>query len=122
MVLQFQAVEPDGVVMDPVPPQLRFCETIAVPDGTSVAVGERAGCQYLVVALTGRSGSRWVCAPASDRAVACVRAGRASPWSVVRHSATGTLDLYRTRRDGSVGESVVLCSRLSERPMVLAAA
>ena len=78
--------------------------------------------QYLVLALAGRSGPCWVCAPASDRAVACVRGGRASPWSVVHHSLTGTVDIYRTLRDGSVRESVVLCDSLPLGRTVLAAA
>jgi hypothetical protein len=58
----------------------------------------------------------------SDRAVACVRSGLTSPWTVAHHSASGTVDIYRTARDGSVKESVVLCSQLPAGGTVLAAA
>ncbi|HEY3810772.1 MAG TPA: hypothetical protein VGL49_04995 [Acidimicrobiales bacterium] len=103
------------------PPPLRLRESIPLPQGSDVAVGVGAGGQYLVVPVAGRSGPCWVCAPASDRAVACVRTGETSPWTVLHHSATGTVDIYRTLRDGSVRESVVLCARLPLGRTVLAA-
>ncbi|HET9075752.1 MAG TPA: hypothetical protein VFN68_02380 [Acidimicrobiales bacterium] len=97
--------------MGSVPPQLRFEETIPVP-GADVSVGTGAGGTYLVIELAGHDGPCWVCAPASERAVECVRTGRASPWSVVHHSLTGTVDIYRTAADGSLHMSVALCARL----------
>jgi hypothetical protein len=108
--------------MGSVPPQLQLLEELPPHHGIDVSVGASAGCQYLVMAVAGRSGPCWVCAPASDRAVACVRSGQASPWTVVQHSATGTVDIYRTGRDGSVRESVVLCSKVPSGRTVLAAA
>jgi hypothetical protein len=108
--------------MEKVPPQLQLRESIPLADGTEVAVGHGTGGQYLVIRITGRGGACWVCAPASDRAVECVRSGFASPWSVVHHSATGTVDVYRSRLDGTVQESVVLCSALPVGRSVLAAA
>jgi hypothetical protein len=93
---------------------LLLAETIPVPDYGSVAVGMGVGLQYLVVEIDGISGPCWVCAPVSDRAVECVRAGMVSPWTVAHHSATGTVDVYRTRPDGSVQESVLLCAALPE--------
>jgi hypothetical protein len=108
--------------MGPVPPQLRLTETITNPNAPIVAVGEGVGGQYLVIGMSGRSGPCWLCAPASERAVACVRTGRASAWAVAHHSATGTVDIYRTLRDGSVKESVMLCSQLPIGRTVLAAA
>jgi hypothetical protein len=53
-----------------------------------------------------------MCAPVSDRAVECVRSGRASPWAVMHHSSTGTVEIYETRSDGTLDESVVLCTML----------
>lgn len=91
-------------------------------DGTSVAVGDGLGGPYLVVSVAGRSGPCWVCAPVSDVALSCVRTGRTSAWTVIHHSVTGTVDIYRTVLDGSVRESVVLCSRLPRGRAVLAAA
>jgi hypothetical protein len=108
--------------MGSVPPPLRLRETVQLADHTDVAVAEGAGGQFLVVAVAGRSGPCWVCAPASDRAVACVRSGRTSPWTVLHHSATGTVDIYRTLRDGTVRESVMLCAQLPLGRSVLAAA
>jgi hypothetical protein len=108
--------------MASVPPPLRYRETIVLADLTDVAVGEGPAGQYIVLCVAGRSGPCWICAPASDRAVACVRDGGASPWSVVHHSSTGTVDVYRTLRDGSVRESVILCSQLPDGRALLAAA
>jgi hypothetical protein len=106
--------------MGSVPPQLLLTEELPVPDHAAVAIG--AGGQYLVIEVTGRAGPCWVCAPVSDRALDCVRSGRTSPWTVVHHSATGTVDIYRTLLDGSVHESVMLCSALPVGRSVLAAA
>lgn len=97
--------------MGSVPPQLSLQETILVADA-DVAVGVGVGGTYLVVELPGHDGPCWVCAPASDRALDCVRSGHASPWTVLHHSLTGTVDIYRTAADGSLHLSVVLCSRL----------
>jgi hypothetical protein len=106
--------------MGSVPPQLFPTEQLSGPDHVAVAIG--AGGQYLVIEVTGRAGPCWVCAPVSDRALDCVRSGQTSPWTVIHHSATGTVDIYRTLLDGSVHESVVLCSALPVGRSVLAAA
>ena len=99
--------------MGSVPPQLCLREVIALPnDSDDTAVGVGAGGTYLVVELSGWSGPCWVCAPVTERAVDCVRTGRASPWTVVHHSTTGTVDVYRTGADGSLRCSTVLCSSL----------
>jgi len=108
--------------MEKVPPQLQLRELIPLAGGTDVAVGHGTGGQYLVMTLSGRCGECWVCAPATDRAVQCVRDGLASPWDVIHHSATGTVDVYRSRVDGTVLESVMLCSALPTGRGVLAAA
>ena len=111
----------DLLYMASVPPQLLLTEELPMPDQSAlVAIG--AGGQYLVIEVAGRSGPCWVCAPVSDRALDCVRSGRTSPWTVVHHSATGTVDIYRTLLDGSIHESVVLCSVLPVGRSVLAAA
>jgi hypothetical protein len=99
--------------MGSVPPQLSLQETISVPDGRNdAAVGIGVGGVYLVVELPGREGPCWVCAPATPRAIECVRCGRTAPWTVLHHSATGTVDVYRTAPDGSLHCSTVLCSSL----------
>lgn len=99
--------------MGSVPPQLSLQEVIPAPDDNDeAAVGVGVGGTYLVVELPGWAGPCWVCAPASERAVDCVRHGRTSPWTVLHHSATGTVDVYRTASDGSLHCSTVLCSSL----------
>jgi hypothetical protein len=108
--------------MEKVPGHLQLREVIELTDGTEAAVGHGVGGQYLVVAISGRGGTCWLCAPATDTAIDCVRSGRVSPWDVVHHSATGTVDIYRSRLDGTIAESVVLCSQLPTGRSVLAAA
>jgi hypothetical protein len=97
-------------------------ETLRIPEVGDVAVGIGVGGQYLVMEMTGRAGPCWVCAPVTDRALDCVRSGKATPWTVLHHSATGTVNIYRTLQDGSVRESVVLCAALPLGRSVLAAA
>ena len=108
--------------MEKVPGHLQLREVILLADGTEVAVGHGMGGQFLVIAVSESSGRCWVCAPATDAAIECVRAGRSSPWTVAHHSATGTVDLFRSGLDGTVAESVLLCSELRLGPKVLAAA
>jgi hypothetical protein len=103
----------DDSGMGSVPPQLTLRETIPVPcDSDEAAVGLGLGGTYLVVEIPGFAGPCWVCAPVTERAVDCVRSGRSSPWTVLHHSATGTVDVYRTAADGSLHLSTVLCSSL----------
>jgi hypothetical protein len=108
--------------MEKVPGHLQLRELIHRADGTEVAVGHGIGGQYLVIAVSGRSGACWVCAPATDAAIECVRAGRSSPWTVAHHSATGTVDVFRSHLDGTIAESVLLCSQFPLGRNVLAAA
>lgn len=99
--------------MGSVPPLLLLQEILPIPDDRDeAAVGTGVGGTYLVVELAGWAGPCWVCAPVSARAIDCVRTGRTSPWTVLHHSATGTVDVYRTALDGSLRCSTVLCSSL----------
>lgn len=107
--------------MGGVPPQLRHKETIPLPEFGPVSVGVGTGGKFLVIEMAGGAGPSWACAPVSDRALDCVKAGRTSPWTVMHHSTTGTVDIYRTEADGTVRESVVLCSALSESGSTAAA-
>ena len=109
-------------MLAPTPPQLRFLERLDAADGIGLSVGCDQEATYLIVSLTGRSGPCWICAPATERALACVKDHRSSPWAVVHHSATGTVTLFRTMLDGSVRDSMVLCADLPEGAGVLSAA
>ena len=104
------------------PPTLRLADRLPAADGIGLCVAfDRSG-SYLVVSLPGRSGPCWICAPASVRALECVRRHGASPWSVVHHSATGTVSVYRTLLDGTVRESTMRCADLPAGAAVLSAA
>jgi hypothetical protein len=108
--------------MGSVPPQLSLQESLAVPGHVDAAVGVGIGGTYLVIELPGFAGPCWVAAPVTERAIECIRAGRTSPWTVIHHSATGTVDVYRTSADGSMHCSTALCSSLPLAQPVRAAA
>lgn len=109
--------------MGTVPPHLRIKETLSCTDQyCGVAVGSGLGGDYLVVELPGWAGPCWVCAPVSGRAVDCVRQGRVSPWTVLHHSSTGTVEIFRTASDGSMYQSMVLCASLPHFPPARVAA
>ena len=109
--------------MGSVPPQLQLRETLSVPDQyDDVAVGTGVGGDYLVIEIPAHAGPCWVCAPVTERAIDCVRDGLTSPWTVLHHSRTGTVDVYRTSANGSIHASVVLCSQLPALPPARAAA
>ncbi len=57
---------------------------------------------------------RWLCAPASDRAIGCVASGRAMPADLLRHSATGTVEDITLGLGGQFIESLRLCSELGD--------
>ncbi len=98
-------------------------ESLPLSQGVDVTVGVGPGGQYLVVPVAGRSGPAG-CAPRCRIGPSiCVRSGRTSPWTVVHHSATGTVDIYRTlaRRLGARVRGA-LCSQLPLGRTVLAAA
>ena len=95
-----------------VPPHLHLREVLDLPD-VAAAAADDGEVTYLVVSLTTATGRSWMCAPASPRAIDCVRTRRASAWTVMHHSATGTVQIWRTGADGALVESVVLCAHLS---------
>lgn len=55
----------------------------------------------------------WVCAPASDRAVDSVAAGRASVVDVLKHSLTGWVEVVRVVDGHSVPDQRVSCAELA---------
>lgn len=103
------------------PPSFRVRESMVV-GGVAASVAEEHGSDYLVVRVPGRAGPCWVCAPATERAIDAVRSGRTSPWSVLHHSATGTVDIFRSMLDGTVRGSTVLCANLPSGDGLISAA
>ena len=120
--LQEKRVTADDQNMGSVPPQLALQESLAVTGDDDAAVGLGVGGTYIVIELPGFAGPCWVAAPVTERAIECIRAGRTSPWTVIHHSATGTVDIYRTAADGSLRCSTALCSSLPLSQPVRAAA
>ena len=60
---------------------------------------DRAGGTWLIVQIGGEPDqAAWLCAPTSKRAAQAVSQGRCSPLDVVRHSATGTVELVAFAR------------------------
>ncbi|HLI23372.1 MAG TPA: hypothetical protein VKU91_00330 [Acidimicrobiales bacterium] len=94
------------------PPFLHLREVLALP-GVAVAAGDDGDRTYLVVCASDPGGEYWICAPATERAIDCVRAGQTSPWSVVHHSATGTVEVWRRRPGGAVTTSVLTCAAVA---------
>jgi hypothetical protein len=69
------------------------------------------GRPWLVAQVAARARDRrWLCAPASDRAIACLFSGRAAPGDLFRHSVTGTIDDIMVDAQGRVYERTRLCS------------
>jgi hypothetical protein len=56
----------------------------------------------------------WMCARASEQAVQAVRSGYASPADVLRHSATGTVELVTVDHGRAVPDRCVPCARVKE--------
>jgi hypothetical protein len=56
----------------------------------------------------------WLCAPISERAMAAVVSGRASPMDAVRHSQTGTVELVTVVEGRAMPERCLLCSSVPE--------
>jgi hypothetical protein len=77
-------------------------------------LGER----YLVLHSAGDGdGATWMCAPISERALACVRTGRADLHAAFAHTATGTVDIVRVEADGHCTESLRLCHELRDEDL-----
>jgi hypothetical protein len=73
------------------------------------------GQRWLVAQIAeGLDTCRWLCAPASDRAIGCALSGRATPADLFRHSATGTVEDVTISSDGTFLESTRLCAELSD--------
>jgi hypothetical protein len=87
----------------------------------------RIGCPWLfaghspdggrwLVALDneGDDALHWLCAPASDLAIRCLRSGSAQPADLFRHSRTGTVEIITIGVDGRMVESTRLCAELGD--------
>ncbi len=75
---------------------------------------DQAGEHWLIVeAGSDEHAISWVCAPASDRALKFVAAGRASAVDVLKHSLTGWVEVVRVLDGHAVPEQRLSCAELS---------
>lgn len=56
----------------------------------------------------------WICVPISDRAMQAVVTGRSAVGDVLRHSATGTVELVTIDDGRAVPDQCLLCATLPE--------
>jgi hypothetical protein len=69
------------------------------------------GAQWLVVQTDDDPDHlTWMCAQASQRAIRAVRDGHASPTDVLRHSATGTVEMITIDHGRAVFDRCVPCA------------
>jgi hypothetical protein len=82
------------------------------PDGSRYLVAHTRG--------QGRAGT-WLCAPVTERALACVQSGRAELRDAFAHSATGAVErITISTRSGhrpEFEESVRLCAELTDEEL-----
>jgi hypothetical protein len=57
----------------------------------------------------------WMCAPASEQAIQAVRNGQASPTDVLRHSATGTVELVTIDHGRALPDRCIACASVPEQ-------
>jgi hypothetical protein len=84
-------------------------------DGLKLCVGtDYSGQQWLLFrAVAEEDRQVWVCAPASARAIDCVRKGTASVGDALRHSLTGLVEIVTVGRDRGTPDR---CVRGSDIP------
>jgi hypothetical protein len=76
------------------------------------------GWRWLVAQIAESPGARrWLCAPASAKAIDCALSGRAAPADLFRHSATGSVEDITITSDGRSFESTRLCGELSDQEL-----
>jgi hypothetical protein len=81
---------------------------------TVLSATDPAGDHWLIVETGSNTHeTTWVCAPASDRALELVAAGRAAASDAVRHSSTGWVEVVRLVDGHAVPDERVACSRLN---------
>jgi hypothetical protein len=107
------------------PPVLRFCgfELELFVDHVLTRQGwpsiccarDFTGSRWLIVQVNyDPDHLTWMCARASERAVCAVRSGYASPADVLRHSATGTVELVTVDHGRAVPDRCVPCALVKE--------
>jgi hypothetical protein len=97
-----------------------FVETVlARRDWPSICCArDFTGARWLIVQVDDHPDHlAWMCAPASERAIRAVREGRASPTDVLRHSATGTVEVVTVDHGRAVPDRCFPCASVPQRPL-----
>lgn len=106
---------------------MRFCgfelelfvdEILARANGPTVACArDFAGGLWLIVQVDDDPDRlAWICAPASEQAIQAVRDGHASPADVLRHSATGLVELVTTDHGRALPDRCLPCASVARQP------
>jgi hypothetical protein len=98
--------------------ELFAIEVLTEVRGVTVRTGVDVGGGLWLVVLVDDDPEHlvWVCAPVSPRALLEVASGRAAVRDVLRHTATGTVDVVTTDRGRAVPDRCLLCGDI---PMAL---
>ncbi len=76
---------------------------------------DEAGARWLIVQVDDDEDHRaWLCAPVSPRCLRAVLDGQASPRDVLRHSATGTVELVTVDQGRAVPDRCLLGSQVDD--------
>lgn len=91
--------------------ELFAIEVLTEVEGVSVRRGVDSGGAWWLIVLVDDDPDHlvWMCAPVSSRALSEVAAGRAAVRDVLRHTATGTVEVVTTDRGRAVPDSCLLC-------------
>ena len=77
---------------------------------------DAAGDPWLIFEAGNRDDSfSWICAPASDRVIELVGAGRADALDAVKHSRTGWVEVVRVIDGHAVPDQRVSCADLADQ-------
>ncbi len=77
---------------------------------------DESGAHWLIVQVDDdQDHPAWLCEPVSPPAIRAVLEGRASPHDVLRHSATGTVELVRVAQGRAIPDRCLLCAEVDER-------
>jgi hypothetical protein len=91
--------------------ELFATEVLTGIQGFSVRSGVDIGGRLWLIVLVDEDPEHlvWICAPVSSRALTEVTAGRAAVVDVLRHSATGTVEVVTIDHGRAVPDSCLLC-------------
>ena len=85
-------------------------DDVLMPDQV-FAAHDHEGTRYVIAHTTAAT---WLCAPISDRALACVTSGRAELRAVFAHSLTGMVERFSAQGASAGDGSIIPCAELTD--------